>query len=66
MEETKKVNTSSGITFWRVVTLILITLKLTNYIDWSWWLIFSPYLFDVALGILILALNAFVGWVRNR
>jgi hypothetical protein len=28
--------------FVQILTLIFITLKLTNYIDWSWWWVFSP------------------------
>ena len=30
--------------FTEVLTLIFITLKLTGYIDWSWWLVLSPTL----------------------
>lgn len=29
-------------TFLSVLTLIFVTLKLTGYIAWSWWLIFTP------------------------
>lgn len=28
--------------FTSLLTLILITLKLTHYIDWSWWLVLAP------------------------
>jgi len=30
--------------FSEVLTLIFITLKLTHYIDWSWWWVLSPTL----------------------
>ena len=33
MSDTK----SSGISFWGLLTIVFITLKLTHYIDWSWW-----------------------------
>ena len=33
-------NSTGG--FLGVLTLIFITLRLTNYIDWSWWAILSP------------------------
>lgn len=28
--------------FFGFLTLIFVTLKLTNYIDWSWWLVLLP------------------------
>ena len=30
-------------------TVLFITLKLTNHIDWSWWLVFSPLIFSFLL-----------------
>ena len=33
MSDTK----SSGISFWGLLTIVFIILKLTHYIDWSWW-----------------------------
>jgi len=35
---------SSGVSlgFLEFLTLIFITLKLTGYIDWSWWWVLSP------------------------
>jgi len=30
------------ISFIGLITLLFIVLKLTNYIDWSWWIVFSP------------------------
>ena len=48
-----------GLTFFDVLTLIFITLKLTGIIDWSWWWVISPILIDfglIALVLLILLL----------
>ena len=45
-------------TFLELLALIFITLKLTNYIDWSWWRVLSPlWGILVALGILLLILG---------
>jgi len=30
------------ISFIGLITLIFIVLKVTNYIDWPWWWVFSP------------------------
>lgn len=37
-------NTSSsgGIGFCGLLTIVFITLKLTGYIDWSWWWVWAP------------------------
>lgn len=40
MENNKLV--SSGIGFIPLLTLVFVTLKLTDYIDWSWWWVLSP------------------------
>lgn len=33
---------SGGIGFAGMLTILFIGLKLTNYIDWSWWWVLSP------------------------
>lgn len=39
--------------FLQVLALIFIFLKLTEQIDWSWWIVISPVLVPVTLGIVI-------------
>jgi hypothetical protein len=48
MSEKVKVK-SSGIGFFSLLTVVFITLKLTGYIDWSWWWVLSPILWQFAL-----------------
>ena len=38
-----------------ILTLIFITLKLTNHIDWSWFLVLSPIIFRTLVIVGILA-----------
>jgi hypothetical protein len=46
---------SGGIGFFGLMFLILMTLKLTNYIDWSWWWVTAPLWGGFALiGLIIL------------
>ena len=45
---------SGGIGFFGLMFLILMTLKLTNYIDWSWWWITAPLWGGFALILLII------------
>lgn len=47
---------SGGIGFFGLLTIVLITLKLTNYIAWSWWWVLAPLWFPISVLILILLL----------
>ena len=57
MSETKMVNTG-GIGFSGLLTIVFITLKLTGYIDWSWWWVLSPLWIPFAVGMTIIVLLA--------
>ena len=35
-------NTSSGIGFFGLLTIVFIVLKLTGFIAWSWWWVLAP------------------------
>lgn len=35
--------TSGGVGFLGLLTIVFITLKLTSVINWSWWWVVSPY-----------------------
>lgn len=39
-----------------LLTLIFITLKLTGYIDWSWWLVLLPSIISIGLLVILLVL----------
>ncbi|MCV9929494.1 hypothetical protein OIU83_17670 [Flavobacterium sp. LS1R49] len=38
----------NGIGFGGILTIVFIILKLTKYIDWSWWWVLSPVLIPIA------------------
>lgn len=48
------VKTKNGIGFWGLLQLVLITLKLCNVIDWSWWVVFFPLWVSLGISILII------------
>jgi hypothetical protein len=54
----KSSTSSSGIGFVGLLTIAFIVLKLTGYIDWSWWWVWSPIL--IAWGIFLLILLPFI------
>jgi len=45
-------NRSEGMGLGTVLFLIFLILKLTHTIDWSWWWVFSPLWFPIAMIIL--------------
>ena len=49
-------NKSNGVGFFGLLTIVFITLKLTDYIDWSWWKVLSPLWLPISifLGILLI------------
>ena len=69
MSEIKTVN-NNIIGFFGLLTLIFITLKLTGYIDWSWWLVLMPLFIPViiifAILVIMLVMGARVRQRRNR
>ncbi len=51
-------SSSSGIGFVGLLTIVFITLKLTNYIAWSWWWVLSP-LWIAPVVVFLIAMIAF-------
>jgi hypothetical protein len=35
--------------FIHILTLLFVVFKITNYIDWSWWLVFSPIILALVI-----------------
>lgn len=58
--------TSSGISFTGLLTIVFITLKLTNYIDWSWWWVLSPIWVTLGLVLIILIFYLIVKTISDR
>ena len=58
-------SSSSGIGFVGLLTILFIGLKLTNYIDWSWWWILSPLWIGAIFFILIVGLIIWAAIVED-
>lgn len=55
---------SVGSLFFALLGLVFITLKLTNFIDWSWWWVLAPLYLPFAIGIgLLFVMCAITGLV---
>lgn len=49
---------ASNISFWGLLTLVFVTLKLCGVIDWSWWVVLLPSFVSIACLLLCLAFAA--------
>ena len=58
-------NNNGGMTFFGWLQILLIGLKLTEYINWSWWLVLSPFLFTLGLVIIFLLIGFFAAIVAG-
>ena len=56
--QTTSVTVGGG--FLNLLTLAFIVLKLTHYIDWSWWWVLAPLWIPIALVIVLLVLLGMV------
>lgn len=60
---------SGGIGFFGLLAVLFIGLKLTHYIDWSWWWVLSPFwvpaAFIIAIFLVILLVATVVTLVES-
>jgi hypothetical protein len=66
MKMSKSSSNSSGIGFCGLLTILFIGLKLTNYIDWSWWWVLSPLWIGFAALLAVLAVALVVAAAFGR
>lgn len=56
-------SSSGGIGFAGLLTVLFVGLKLTGYIDWSWWWVFSPMWISAIIWVFfLLGLFSFIMW----
>lgn len=59
-------SSSGGIGFVGLLTILFVALKLTDYIDWSWWWVLSPIWIVGVLAIFTLIVLGAVAFVSNK
>ena len=57
---------SGGISFSGLLTILFIGLKLTNYIDWSWWWVLSPLWIGFVILLVLLLGMGIVYYISER
>jgi hypothetical protein len=59
-------NNNHGIGFFGLLTILFVALKLTNFIDWSWWLVLGPLYIPILIVLLFVAIIAIIETYTNR
>jgi hypothetical protein len=59
-------NTSSGINFFGMLGILFIALKLTHFIDWSWWAVLSPLWIPMSIAIVVVVILAIVQKIVDK
>ena len=44
-------NSNGGISFFGMLAILFIGLKLTGFIDWPWWVVLSPLWLPLAIAV---------------
>ena len=58
-------SSSSGIGFFGLLAILFIGLKLTNYIDWSWWWVLAPLWIGFAVFLAFMAIVLIVAIIAS-
>ena len=58
-------SSSSGIGFTGLLTVLFVGLKLTGYINWSWWWVLSPLWIPLAVGVVVGLIFVIVALMAN-
>jgi hypothetical protein len=61
----KNSSSSSGVGFGGLLTILFIGLKLTGYIDWSWWWVLSPIWITIGIVLIVLIIMGIVALVNK-
>jgi len=59
-------SSSGGIGFTGLLTVLFIGLKLTHYIDWSWWWVLSPLWIGLAFALSLFAIVGIIAALVSK
>lgn len=68
MANSSSSSTGGGIGFVGLLTIVFVAAKLTHYLDWSWWWVFSPIWISwgIVLVILLIIGVGYLKWGGDR
>jgi hypothetical protein len=64
--EKLKITFNNKLNFTNTLTIVFIILKLTNYINWSWFWVLSPIIFSFLFLIFFIIISLFVSFINQN
>ena len=61
-----KNNNSKGMSFFGVLTIVFIVLKLVGVISWSWLWVLSPFWMPICLGVAIILIGVILDLIKGE
>lgn len=58
-------STSGGVGLLGLLGILFVGLKLTGYINWSWWYVTMPFWGGIAIALVVMLL-ILIGWLLSR
>lgn len=58
--------TGGGVSFFGLLTVAFVVLKLTEHIDWSWWWVFAPLWIPVAIVLFVVIVLGVAWGLKDR
>jgi hypothetical protein len=66
MSSSSSSRSSGGVGFTGLLTVAFVVLKLTGYIDWSWWWVLSPLWIGAVVALVVVSIMlAYIHWSRR-
>lgn len=62
----RKNNSSGGIGFSGMLTILFIGLKLTGYLDWTWVWVLSPLWISLIIGLILIVISLLMIAISER
>ena len=66
MSSSSSSSSTGGIGFVGLLTIVFITLKLTDYIDWSWWWVLSPLWIGAIVFVVVVTAFIAIAFATQR
>ena len=57
---------STGISVFMLLSIVFTVLKLTGYINWSWWWVWSPVLIPIGIALVVALVCLIIGIIQTR
>lgn len=59
-------SSSSRLSFFNILTIIFVVAKILGFINWSWWLVFTPTFLCIGIYILVFIFVVIYAVLENK